>query len=112
MFQKIVPVFPVHNIHKTISFYRDKLGFDTTHYGSYMVARKHQIEIQFYEFTGKAVLPMQECNIYIDNIEDLYAQFSAQEIIQPEGKMNLMSVPVKMFTIKDNNGHQILFKGI
>lgn len=94
-----------------MSFYRDKLGFDTTHYGSYMVARKHQIEIQFYEFAGKAVLPLQECHIYIDDIEDLYANFSAKDIIQPEGKMNRISMQTKMFAIKDNNGHQILFKG-
>ncbi len=110
MLEKIVPLLPVHSLLKTISFYRDQLHFHTIHYGSSMVASKDNIALQFFEYTGKGPLPISECCIYVNNIEDLYARLSSLDVIRPAGQIkNPTSFP-KEFSVVDNNGHTLKFR--
>jgi|GEM_PF-1244512 len=106
---KAVPVLPAKNLNQTIQFYRDRLQFDATHYGDHLAVHVHGIAIHFVESTVPSGFQGAACCIYVRNIEDMYAYFSARDIIQPVQGLKDTWRRTKEFSITDNNGNKIRF---
>ena len=109
MFQKISPILPAINIQTTSLFYKDKLNFEISYFGNYLVVSKENIQLFFYEHKDKNSFRSLACFIFVSNIEDLYAKFSSMGMIEPNGKLQVKPGNLKEFGIVDNNGHQLRF---
>ncbi len=109
MIQKAIPLLPALNINKTIDFYEYKLGFTSYNYGNYLMLRYKAVELHFYYTKDKSLFGKGICYLQVNNIEDLYAGFSAKEIINPERQLQDMPWGTKEFSIVDNNGNVIRF---
>lgn len=106
---KAVPVLPARNLSQTIQFYRDRLQFEAIHYGDHLAVHVHGIEIHFVESPVHNGFQGAGCCIYVRNIEDMYAYFSARDIIQPVQGLKDTWRRMKEFSITDNNGNKIRF---
>ena len=106
MFQSIAPILPARNIQKTNLFYKDKLNFDTMYSGNYLVASKGKIELYFYE-VKESIFKPASCYLFVSNIEDVYAYFSANGLVNPKGMLVEKPGTIKEFFITDNNGNTL-----
>ena len=109
MLQKAVPVLPAINIGLTIEFYKCKLGFAAKNFGNYAILKYHDVEIHVCMVDNKKKTEPASCYIFVDNVEDLYADLSAKELIYPKDQLVKKPRGFKEFTIKDNNGNFIHF---
>ena len=112
MLQKIAPILPAYSITETDLFFRNKLKFLTSNYGNYLVVKKDQIEIHYFEWPGNGKFVASSCYIFANNIEDLFAKFSSMDVINPKGNLKDNSWGKKEFHILDNNGNVLRFGGI
>jgi hypothetical protein len=109
MLHKAVAILPAINIRNTIEFYECKLGFTGTSFGNYGILKNHQVEIHIRLVDSKRIIENAACYIFVDNIEDLYTDYSAKELISPNGQLVNSSRGYKEFTIFDNNGNLLRF---
>lgn len=109
MFQKAIPILPAINIMDTIEFYANKLGFTGVNFGNYGILKYHDVEIHLQAANSKKRFERVSCFILVNNVEDLYAELAAKEIIYPKGKLEKKPTGFKEFCIVDNNGNTIHF---
>ena len=109
MFLKTSPILSAINITDTIEFYKYKLGFTAINFGNYAIVQFGQAEIHFSVVDSKKKFEKGSCYIITDNIEDLYADLSAKELIYPKGQLITKPKGYKEFSILDNNGNSIHF---
>ena len=109
MIQKIIPVLPALNIKETIMFYENKLGFTTYNLGGYVVMKKDDIEIHFFLCTDKYLCENSRCYIKVTDVECLYSELSAADIINLKGKLKDAPGGLKEFSVRDNNGNLLYF---
>ena len=107
MFHKISPILPTINIQTTGLFYKEKLDFDISYFGNYLVVSKETIELFFYE--DKDIFFPLSCFIFVSNVEDMYSKFSSMGLISLDGKLKIKPGNLKEFEILDNNGHRLRF---
>lgn len=107
--QTPIPVLPVLNITDSIDFYEKKLGFSSTHYGSYAVLKNKNIEIHLVQHFNKIHCASGTCLILVENIEDLYVSLSAKDLVDPTGILSDKPWGLKEFSILDNNKNRIRF---
>lgn len=105
MFHKISPILPTVNFQTTAAFYKDKLDFEITYYGNYLVVKKETIELFFYE--DKDIFYPLSCFIFVSNVEDMYANYCSLSMISLDNKLKVKPGNLKEFVIVDNNGHQL-----
>lgn len=107
MFQKVVPILPANNINDTIEFYTCKLGFTGISLGNYGIVKYNDAEIHIFLADSKKKFEHASCYIFVDNVEDLYADLSAKDLIYPKGRLVSKQWGWKEFSITDNNGNVI-----
>ena len=111
MIQKTIPVLPAINIQDTIMFYESKLGFTAFDLGGYVVMKKDDAELHFFLCTDRYLCENSRSYIRVSNIEDLYIELSALNIILPNGKLAGKNRGLKEFCVRDNNGNLLRFAG-
>jgi hypothetical protein len=109
MIQKTIPVLPAVNIKDTIMFYEGKLGFKAINKGGYVVMKKDKAELHFFLCADKYVCENSCCCIIVADVECLFAELSALDIIDLKGKLTDKPGGIKEFIIKDNNGNMLRF---
>ena len=109
MIQKIIPVLPALNIKETIMFYENKLGFTTYNQGGYVVMKKDAVEIHFFLCADKHLCENSRCYIKVSDVECLYSELSAADIINLKGQLKDAPGRLKEFCVKDNNGNLLRF---
>ena len=109
MIQKTIPVLPAINIKDTIMFYESKLGFTAFDLGGYVVMKKDNTELHFFLCTDRYLCENSRSYIQVNNIEDLYIELSALNIILPNGKLADKNRGLKEFCVRDNNGNLLRF---
>jgi catechol 2,3-dioxygenase-like lactoylglutathione lyase family enzyme len=109
MIQKIIPVLPATNIQDTIMFYESKLGFKAVDQGGYIVMKKGQVELHFFLSDDKKLCENSICNIKVSDIECLYIDLSALEIVNIKGALKDKPGGIKEFCVRDNNGNLLKF---
>lgn len=112
MLTSINPKLPMRNKAITKMYYVSLLGFEEiADYGDYLMVRKDQIEIHFFEF--KQIDPTQNYGqVYIrtDDIDNLYQSFLLNKIaIHPNGKLKLQAWGQKEFALLDPDGNLLTF---
>jgi hypothetical protein len=109
MIQKVIPVLPSLNIKQTILFYESILGFKAINQGGYVVMKKGEIEIHFFLCTNKEICENTSCYIKVNDVQCLYSELAAQDLILPKNKLKDLPRGKKFFSIKDNNGNKLQF---
>ncbi len=108
MLQKIAPILPALSLSETNLFYKDKLKFITQYLGNYLIVKKDEIEIHFFE-PDKRNFIAAGCCIFDNNVADLYSKFCSMDMIGPGGELKNNARMKKEFRIVDNNGNELRF---
>ncbi len=109
MLQKISPILPAINIDSTEMFYKSKLNFKTLRQAGWLVVFNTDIEIHFYKTTDKYLCEQTSVFILVNNIQDMFSQLSARDIIQPEGGLKNNQWGHMEFEVVDNNGIRLRY---
>ena len=107
MFEKTVPILPVIHIGDAIDFYERKLGFKAVNYGNYAILKSGHAEIHLQLVNKIQTSSNIACYLYVRNIQDLYADFSAKDMVYPKDQLVNRLWAIKEFNIRDNNGNMI-----
>jgi predicted enzyme related to lactoylglutathione lyase len=107
--QAVIPVLPAINIEETIMFYETKLGFRATDKGGYAILKKGNSELHFFLCTDKNLCQNAVCYIKVSDIESLYIELSAFNLISLTGRLEDKPRGMKEFSIRDNNGNLLRF---
>lgn len=105
-----IPVLPMLNKKATIMFYESRLGFTVEDYGSYLAMQKEGASIHFFICADKYLCASSRCLIKVSNIEDLYSDLCAEDIVEIKGRLKDRHGGRKGFTIIDNNGNTLQFE--
>lgn len=104
MFLQAIPVLYTDDIFATIRFYESTLGFTAANYGTHAVLKKGGATLQFVLRINNAPVFSSSCYIIVNDVQCLFTQLAAKDIIYPENKLLDLPGGKKKFTIKDNNG--------
>jgi len=114
MLKDINPKLPMRNKDTTKDFYINKLGFEvlgTVDYDGYLMIRKDEIEIHFFEF--KTLDPKENYGqVYIrtDNIDAFYELLLDNNTkIHPNGPLEIKPWGQKEFSVLDPDSNLLTF---
>ncbi|AZQ61258.1 VOC family protein [Flammeovirga pectinis] len=114
MLRSIHPKLPMRDKNITKSFYLNKLGFSevgTIDYDGYLMIKKDQIEIHFFEF--KELEPKDnygQVYIRVDDIDRLYQSLVDQNTtIHPNGPLEVKPWGQKEFAVLDPDNNLLTF---
>ncbi len=114
MLTAINPKLPMLDKAITKAYYIDQLGFEnlgSSNYDGYLMVKKDQIEIHFFEFKG--LDPKENYGqVYIrtNNIDALYQSFINKQVaIHPNGLLEIKPWGQKEFSLLDPNNNLITF---
>lgn len=108
-YSKAVPVLPAIDLGKSNIFYRDILRFQTSYFGDCLLVKKGHAEIYLFEWARKEAFIASSCFIFVNNIEDVYAQFSGMDVVLPRHQLAEKVRRTKEFCINDINGNTLRF---
>jgi hypothetical protein len=109
MILKSIPVLPMLNTKETIKFYETILGFTAVDSGGYLQMKKEGIRLHFFLCADEYLCANTSCYIIVTNIEDLYIELCAQEMIPLNNKLAGDQWGKKEFSVLDNNGNTLRF---
>lgn len=109
--QKAAPVLASLNIDKTVTFYKEKLGFTKIGWKdeNYAVIGRDNIEIHFWRCNDKIHPENSSCYIYVTEVDVLYDELSKFEVIHPNGKLEYKPWGTREFAVLDEDGNMIKF---
>lgn len=112
MFKFIVPKLPMRNKTLTKEFYLNQLSFELiADYGDYILLKKDEIEIHFFEF--KSLNPLVnygQVYIRVMDIDKLYETFLDNgSSIHPNGKLEEKPWRQKEFSLLDPDHNLLTF---
>lgn len=112
MLVDIIPKLPMRNKSQTMEFYLTRLEFELLgDYKDYILAKKEQIELHFFEFT--TLTPKDNYGqVYIrtTDIEELYQSIIAKQIpIHPNGHLEIKPWGQKEFALLDPDNNLLTF---
>ena len=113
MLKDIIPKLPMRDKMLTKEFYLNQLSFELiSDYGDYILLKKDQIEIHFFEF--KSLNPLEnygQVYIRVIDIDTLYKHLIESEVpIHPNGKLEIKPWGQKEFSLLDPD-HNLLTLG-
>ncbi len=110
MLKTAIPILAYLNDKETIAFYTQKLGF-TSHgnWEGYLMFTKDEIELHLWICDDENIPKNTGCYIRLDEIETFYAECLKQNIVHPNGKLELKPWNIYQFSILDNSGNIINF---
>jgi hypothetical protein len=108
----IIPKLPMRNKSLTKEFYLNQLSFELiSDYGDYILLKKDEIEIHFFEF--KTLNPLEnfgQVYIRVVDIDELYKSLLDKSIaIHPNGHLNVKPWGQKEFSLLDPDHNLLTF---
>lgn len=104
-----IPILAFLEANETIEFYQ-KLGFQcNANWDGYLMFNRDQISIHLWKCDDESIPKNTGCYINVDEIEKLYEEFSAFNIIHPNGQLEVKPWEMKQFSILDNSGNILHF---
>jgi Glyoxalase-like domain len=112
MLNDIIPKLPMRNKTLTKEFYLNQLSFELiSEYGDYILLKKDQIEIHFFEF--KTINPLEnygQVYIRVLDIDDLYKDLKDKNVsIHPNGNLEIKPWGQKEFSLLDPDNNLLTF---
>lgn len=112
MLKDIIPKLPMRNKILTKDFYLNHLSFELiSDYGDYILLKKDQIEIHFFEY--KSLDPLEnygQVYIRVIDIDELYKSLLDKSIaIHPNGHLEIKPWGQKEFSLLDPDNNLLTF---
>ena len=112
MLNDIIPKLPMRNKMLTKEFYLNQLSFELiSDYGDYILIKKDQIEIHFFEF--KTLNPLEnygQVYIRVFDIDDVYKDLKDKNVsIHPNGNLEIKPWGQKEFSLLDPDNNLLTF---
>ena len=112
MLKDIIPKLPIRDKMLTKEFYLNQLSFELiSDYGDYILLKKDQIEIHFFEF--KSLDPLEnygQVYIRVIDINKLYKSLLNKSIaIHPNGHLEVKPWGQKEFSLLDPDNNLLTF---
>ena len=112
MLKDIIPKLPMRNKMLTKEFYLNQLSFELiSDYGDYILIKKDQIEIHFFEF--KTLNPLEnygQVYIRVFDIDDVYKDLKDKNVsIHPNGNLEIKPWGQKEFSLLDPDNNLLTF---
>lgn len=112
MLKNVIPKLPMRDKALTKEFYLKKLSFELiSDYGDYILLKKDEIEIHFFEF--KSLNPLEnygQVYIRVTEIEHDYKVLIDKSVeIHPNGKLEIKPWGQKEFSILDPDNNLLIF---
>ena len=110
-FTRTSPVLASLNIDKTEAFYQSKLGFTTVNKygGDYLIMQRGDCVLHFNPCDDESIPQNTSCYVYLQGIDELYAEYQAAGVIHPNGKLDEKYYGLRDFSILDGDGNLIKF---
>lgn len=108
------PMIPAGgDVDETIAFYEQKLGFTTIHKEGepteMAIVQRDAVEIFLWKNADRYLAEQTSFRIQVDHVEQLYAEYQAQEAIHPNGQMDTKPWGTQEFAVLDPAGVCITF---
>jgi hypothetical protein len=101
-----IPVLPIQDLEKSLSFYRERLGFSVAfQFGPYAGVEREGIEIHLSVEDAQPVT----CRVSVRGVDGLFEEFSAQQVIHPEEPLATQPWGMRQFSVLDPSGNRITF---
>lgn len=109
--RKGIPVLASLNIKNTVEFYKNKLGFDRVGYlaDNYAIIARDNFVVHFWKCNDKIHSENTSCYVDVENIDILYKELQAFDVIHPNGKLKDHAHGMREFAILDEDGNMIKF---
>ena len=106
-----IPVLASLDIKRTVEFYKAKLGFDRVGYldENYAVIGRDKFVVHFWKCNNKTIPENTSCYVDVKEIDTLYEELSAFNVIHPNGKLEDKAYGMREFAILDLDGNLIKF---
>ena len=105
-----IPVLPSSDLDATIEYYRTKLGFDGTTYGTYLVTWRDEIQLHFAWSDDHDVARAPMCRIGVQNIDELHAEFGRSGVLGRGGELTAEPWGMRQFAVIDDDGNCLVFQ--
>ncbi len=112
MLKDIIPKLPMRNKSLTKEFYLNQLSFELiSDYGDYILLKKDEIEIHFFEFNSLDPLENYgQVYIRVIDIDELYKSLLDKSIaIHPNGHLEVRPWGQKEFSLLDPDHNLLTF---
>lgn len=108
---KAIPLFPQPDVKKAAEFYRSKLGFEIgfIYDEDYAGVIRDNCVIHFWKCDDKKIAENTSCRVQTNDIDTLYEEYTACDVIHPNGKLEEKPWGYKEFAILDEAGNLITF---
>jgi len=106
--QKAAPTLASLDMHESVEFYENKLGFRRGYYDEhYLIVSRDEVTIHFWKCDDKVFPQNTSCYIYMSGVDELYEEYAAQGVIHPNGKLEDKPWGMREFAIVDVHGNLI-----
>lgn len=110
--QSAAPVLPANNVAEAVAWYRDVLGFSEIRFfqhEDYAIVKREGVEIHLFHMEIDPKKSDFMVYVRVVEIEDLYAEYSAKNLIHPNSPLQLKPWGQTEFAILDTNGTLLTF---
>jgi catechol 2,3-dioxygenase-like lactoylglutathione lyase family enzyme len=109
VFRGLTPLSPAKNPAAAVTFYVEKLGFRDNGNGNVTRVIRGDVEILFYQTDDQHLADWTSFRIHVEQIEALFEEFQAQNVVHPNGALETKPWGTKEFSIIDLDGVCITF---
>lgn len=107
---RAIPVLASVDLEATQRFYADRLGFDPiATYPDYAIAGRDGVQIHFWLTDDRRIAESTSCRVDVTGVDALYAEFSAQGVVHPNGTLTDQPWGIREFAVLDGDGNLITF---
>ncbi len=122
-----IPALPVRNIPKSVSFYREKLGFAPVHEDQgFAIVERDGVQIHLWEAsdhdwpTRNSQIPVvtgaesfiagtASCRVAVEGVEEIHTEMNPLGIMHPNAPLSDQEWGTREFAILDLDGNLITF---
>ena len=110
MLKYAIPILASLSEDETVKFYTEKMGF-TFHnsWDGYLIFTRNDVNIHHWPTKDETIPKNTGCYINVTEVDALYEEYKAHDIIHPNGTLKVMPWGMKQFSILDNNGNILHF---
>jgi catechol 2,3-dioxygenase-like lactoylglutathione lyase family enzyme len=103
-----IPVLPVRDVPRAVTFYRERLGFTPLfELGPYAGVKRGAAELHL-DGSGPPTPPIS-ARIAVRDVDALYAELERQRVIHPQEPLETKPFGMRQFSVLDADGNRITF---
>ncbi len=110
VFHSAIPKLAAVDIPTAVAFYEHQLGFIRVYQtADYASMKRDAVEVNLWQCDDKYIAEHTAYRIEVEHIDALYAEYSARNLIHPNGALQVHPWGTKEFTVLDHDGNGLTF---